>query len=172
MGPVVDGTSSVAGFRRRPISPSPSTIERTTRLLCAISTGGIGEKSGVRGSRNAGVSCAFILRALKKSRNSGPESEAPDPVRAVSRALAAVAVSSATNNRPDPQTCTWLVTAWKILAGADLLGRHDVRPGIIPERLWRKLYVQGLSPQKAADQAAVSAYNTMSPADRLKRLKR
>lgn len=59
--------------------------------------------------------------------------------------------------------------AWKIMAGADLLGRHDVRPGIIPERLWRKLYVQGLSPQKAADQAAVSAYNTMSAAARLKR---
>jgi xanthine dehydrogenase YagT iron-sulfur-binding subunit len=41
--------------------------------------------------------------------------------------------------------------AWKILAGADLLGRHDVKPGIIPERLWRRLYIQGLSPQKAAD---------------------
>jgi hypothetical protein len=62
--------------------------------------------------------------------------------------------------------------AWKIMAGADPLGRHDVKPGIIPERLWRRLYIQGLSPQKAADQAAVSANNTMSPADRLKRLKR
>jgi hypothetical protein len=55
---------------------------------------------------------------------------------------------------------------------ADLLERHDVKPGIIPERLWRKLYIEGRTPQKAADQAAVSAYNTMSPADRLKRLKR
>jgi dihydropteroate synthase len=62
--------------------------------------------------------------------------------------------------------------AWKILAGADLLQRHDVKPGIIPERLWRKLYIRGMTPQKAADQAAVSANNTMSPADRLKRLKR
>jgi hypothetical protein len=61
---------------------------------------------------------------------------------------------------------------WKITAGADLLERHDVKPGIIPERLWRKLYIAGTTPQKAADQAAVSAYNTMSPADRLKRLKR
>jgi hypothetical protein len=61
---------------------------------------------------------------------------------------------------------------WKITAGADLLERHDVKPGIIPERLWRRLYIMGLTPQKAADQAAVSAYNTMSPADRLKRLKR
>jgi hypothetical protein len=58
------------------------------------------------------------------------------------------------------------------LGGADLLQRHDVKPGIIPERLWRKLYIRGMTPQKAADQAAVSANNTMSPADRLKRLKR
>jgi hypothetical protein len=27
-------------------------------------------------------------------------------------------------------------TAWKILAGADLLEWHDVKPGTIPERLW------------------------------------
>jgi hypothetical protein len=27
--------------------------------------------------------------------------------------------------------------AWKITAGTDLLERHDVKPGIIPERLWR-----------------------------------
>jgi dihydropteroate synthase len=59
--------------------------------------------------------------------------------------------------------------AWKILAGADLLQRHDVKPGIIPERLWRKLYIRGMTPQKAADQAAISAYNTQSAADRLKR---
>jgi hypothetical protein len=50
--------------------------------------------------------------------------------------------------------------AWKIMAGADLLKRHDVKPGIIPERVWRRLYIRGLSPQKAADQAAVSAYDT------------
>jgi hypothetical protein len=61
---------------------------------------------------------------------------------------------------------------WKITARRTCLERHDVKPGIIPERLWWRLYIMGLTPQKAADQAAVSAYNTMSPADRLKRLKR
>jgi hypothetical protein len=50
---------------------------------------------------------------------------------------------------------------WKITAGADLLQRHDVKTGIIPERLWWRLYIMGLTPQKAADQAAVSAYNTL-----------
>jgi hypothetical protein len=39
--------------------------------------------------------------------------------------------------------------AWKILAGADLLGRHDVKPGTIPERLWRRLYIQGIRPPSA-----------------------
>jgi hypothetical protein len=60
-------------------------------------------------------------------------------------------------------------TAWKILALADLLQRHDVKPATIPERLWRKLYIRGMTPQKAADQAAVSASNARSAADRLKR---
>jgi hypothetical protein len=60
-------------------------------------------------------------------------------------------------------------TPWKILAGADLLERHDVKPGTIPERLWRRLYIQGRTPHDAADQAAVCAYNARSAADRLKR---
>jgi hypothetical protein len=59
--------------------------------------------------------------------------------------------------------------SWKITAGADLLERYDVKPGTIPERLWRWLYIRGLSPQKAADQAAVSAYNARSSAARMKR---
>jgi hypothetical protein len=29
--------------------------------------------------------------------------------------------------------------AWKILAGADLLEQHDVKPGTIPERQWRRI---------------------------------
>jgi hypothetical protein len=62
--------------------------------------------------------------------------------------------------------------AWKILARADLLERHDVKPRTIPERVWRHLYIQGRSPQGAADQAAVSAYNTQSAADRLRGRKR
>jgi hypothetical protein len=62
--------------------------------------------------------------------------------------------------------------AWKVRALADLANRYDVKAGIIPERLWRRLYIQGRSPHDAADSAAVSAYNTLSPVDRLKRRKR
>jgi hypothetical protein len=58
---------------------------------------------------------------------------------------------------------------WKARAAADLKRQHNVNPGIIPARMWKHLYIQGKTPQKAADQAAVSAYNAQSAADRLKR---
>jgi hypothetical protein len=59
--------------------------------------------------------------------------------------------------------------ACKLEAAAELADRHDVKPGIIPERLWRKLYIQGMAPQEAARHVAVSIYNAQSAADRLKR---
>jgi hypothetical protein len=45
--------------------------------------------------------------------------------------------------------------AWKITA---------------PERVWKKLYIEGRSPQDAANRVAVSAHNAQSPADRLRKL--
>jgi hypothetical protein len=59
--------------------------------------------------------------------------------------------------------------AWKLAAVANLTNRHDVKAGTIPERMWRELYIEGRSPQSAADRAAVSAHNVRSPADRLRR---
>jgi hypothetical protein len=50
---------------------------------------------------------------------------------------------------------------------ADLANRHDVKPGIIPERCGGGSTSRA-SPQDTADQAAVSAYNRQSPADRLR----
>jgi hypothetical protein len=58
---------------------------------------------------------------------------------------------------------------WKARAAAELKRQHSVNPGIIPARMWKHLYIQGRTPQKAADQAAVSAYNAQSAADGLKR---
>jgi hypothetical protein len=58
--------------------------------------------------------------------------------------------------------------AWLADAVAALQRAHNINPSIIPMRVWRHLYIQGRSPQKAADQAAVSAYNKQSPADRLR----
>jgi hypothetical protein len=57
---------------------------------------------------------------------------------------------------------------WLADAVAELQPRHNVNPAIIPARVWRHLYIQGRNPQKAADQAAVSAHNVRSAADRLR----
>jgi hypothetical protein len=58
---------------------------------------------------------------------------------------------------------------WKARAAAELKRQHSVNPGIITARMWKHLYIQGKTPQKAADQAAVSAYNAQSTADRLRK---
>jgi hypothetical protein len=62
--------------------------------------------------------------------------------------------------------------AWLAEAVAALQREHNVNPATIPVRVWRHLYIQGRSPREAAEQAAVSAYNTRSAADRLRGRKR
>jgi hypothetical protein len=58
---------------------------------------------------------------------------------------------------------------WLADAVAALQREHNINPSTIPMRMWRHLYIQGRNPQKAADQAAASAHNARSAADRLKR---
>ena len=58
---------------------------------------------------------------------------------------------------------------WKARAAAELKRQHSVNPGMIPARMWKHLYIEGKTPQKAADLAAVSAYNERSAADRLRK---
>jgi hypothetical protein len=58
---------------------------------------------------------------------------------------------------------------WKDRAAAELERVHGVKASTIPERVWKKLYVQNMMPPEAAEQAAVSAYTTRPAADRSKR---
>jgi hypothetical protein len=58
---------------------------------------------------------------------------------------------------------------WKARAAAELKRQHNINPGIIPARMWKHLYIQGRTPQKAAGQAAVSAYNAQSATELRKR---
>jgi hypothetical protein len=58
---------------------------------------------------------------------------------------------------------------WKARAAAELKRQHSVNPGIIPARMWKHLYVQGHSPQRGAELAAVSADSARPAADRLER---
>lgn len=70
--------------------------------------------------------------------------------------------------RPAPAEADY--KEWLKLAAAELERRHDVKAGTIPTRVWTRLFIRGLSPQEAAEQAAVSAFNTRSAADRLRSL--
>jgi hypothetical protein len=58
---------------------------------------------------------------------------------------------------------------WKDRAAAELERVHGVKASTIPERVWKKLYMQNMTPQEAAEQAAVSAYTTRPAGDRPKR---
>lgn len=57
---------------------------------------------------------------------------------------------------------------WRAHADAVLADKHGIAPGTIPARVWTKLFVRGLTPDAAADDAAVSAYNVRPASDRLK----
>jgi hypothetical protein len=46
---------------------------------------------------------------------------------------------------------------WFADAVAELQREHYVNPATIAMRVWRHLYIQGRTPQGAADQAAVTA---------------
>jgi hypothetical protein len=58
--------------------------------------------------------------------------------------------------------------AWQASATAALEQAHGVKAGTIPARVWKHAYVQGLTPEAAAKEAAVSAFNARPAADRLK----
>ena len=47
---------------------------------------------------------------------------------------------------------------WRDRAEVELERRHGVKASTIPTPVWRRLFIQGRSPQEAAKEAAVSAY--------------
>jgi hypothetical protein len=68
-----------------------------------------------------------------------------------------------------PAAPTTSYAEWKDRAEVQLERRHGVKATTIPARVWTRLYTQGRSPKEAAEQAAVSAYNAQSAADRLRK---
>jgi len=71
--------------------------------------------------------------------------------------------------KPPPPPAAPSYAAWRKEAAVELESRHAVRAGTIPERVWKRLFVQGASAREAAAQAAVTAYNARPAADRLRR---
>jgi hypothetical protein len=59
---------------------------------------------------------------------------------------------AATGSLPPPALT---YAKWKAEAGAHLVERFDVRPGSIPGPVWKQLFIGGLTPSQAAEQASV-----------------
>lgn len=53
-------------------------------------------------------------------------------------------------------------------AAAALERRHPIKAAGIPAQVWRHAYVQGLTPEQAAEHAATSAYNVRPASERIK----
>jgi hypothetical protein len=58
--------------------------------------------------------------------------------------------------RQPPRSAMPTYAGWKEAAAVELDRQHGVRAGVIPERLWRRLYIENMPPQEAAKQAAAS----------------
>jgi hypothetical protein len=92
-----------------------------------------------------------VHRRPRRNPSDGPQDESPRPSRAARAA-------------EEADFKTWLADAV-----AELQRKHNVNPSIIPIRVWRQLYIQGRTPDAAADRAAVSAYNVHTAADRVRK---
>jgi hypothetical protein len=66
-----------------------------------------------------------------------------------------------------PAAPTTSYAEWKDRAEVQLERRHGVKATATPARVWTRLYTQGRSPKEAAEQAAVSAYNTRPAFERM-----
>jgi hypothetical protein len=67
-----------------------------------------------------------------------------------------------------PARPTTSYAEWKDRAEVELEHRHGVKASTIPARVWTKLYMQNLSPEAAAAEAATSAYNTRPAFERMR----
>jgi hypothetical protein len=48
---------------------------------------------------------------------------------------------------------------WQAQAAAALEREHGIKAGSIPSRVWKHAFVRGLTPEQAAKDAAISAWN-------------
>jgi hypothetical protein len=60
---------------------------------------------------------------------------------------------------------------WKDRAEVKLKRLHGVKASTIPARVWTKLYMQNLSAEAAAAEAATSAYDTRPAFERMREKK-
>jgi hypothetical protein len=113
-----------------------------------------------------------VARKTKPSRQTVQKSKAPRAAARKRKPPAAPrhTAAGAGDAGPRPGLAEVDYKEWAKRAAAELEQRHDIKAATIPTRVWTRLFIRGLSPQDAAEQAAVSAYNTRSAAERLRSL--
>jgi hypothetical protein len=75
---------------------------------------------------------------------------------------------TARGSAPAPRSAAPNFATWRAEAAAELERRHGYKAGSIPHRAWTRWFIEGLSPEAAAVEAAASAHNVRSAADRLR----
>ena len=62
--------------------------------------------------------------------------------------------------------------AWKSHVVTEMEHLHGISAGIVPEHVWTRLYVKGMTPEQAAKAPELRNYYTREPGERLARSKR
>jgi hypothetical protein len=58
---------------------------------------------------------------------------------------------------------------WKSRVATEMERLRRISAGIVPEHVWTRLYVKGLTPEQAANAAELRNYYTRDPSDRLRK---
>ena len=59
--------------------------------------------------------------------------------------------------------------AWKAGVATEMERLHGIAASIVPEHVWTRLYVKGMSPEQAASIPEVRNYFTREPGERLRK---
>jgi hypothetical protein len=147
------------------LSSRERAFSSATRKSISARTRGVSRISG----------CTPSLTVLEGSGRGGSMRINAGRRSASTRGRTAIASPASAVSNPSKPCLIFLAPAtrnnWRVFNKLEfLILKSSRRPQIRnPVVVWRHLYIQGRSPQEAAEQAAVSAYNTQSAADRLRK---
>ena len=71
--------------------------------------------------------------------------------------------------RPSNTTGSEDYTIWRTQVAKELHSQHGIALGIIPEGVWTRLYVKGMTPDEAAITPEVYNYVKREPGERLRK---
>ena len=59
--------------------------------------------------------------------------------------------------------------AWKAGVAPEMERQHGIAASIIPEHVWTRLYIKGMTPEQAASASELQNYFTKDPGERLRK---